>query len=232
MSKFVRVGQSAASPASITQRREVVVDPYVDERGYIQNAGLTFQPIVELERGAIDGPRAIILHRTFSSTASGTMTSFRQQRIGTHFLVEKDGTIYQCASLKKKTAHVGPIHSRCLKEGTCPPEETKSLSRMGPKQGHDHEKTKPYPSRYPMNEDSVGIETVAMYSPTTKQWDAATSQQRESISKLVKLLQSLFSLTDSDVYEHDKISRKTEGEGADLYDGTGSVPTRFPPPFF
>lgn len=83
-----------------------------------------------------------------------------------------------------------------------------------------------------MNEDSVGIETVAMYFDKSKRWEAATGPQRQAISSLVQLLQSLYSLTDADVYEHDQISRKTEGEGADLYDGARGVPARFPPSFF
>ena len=231
MTRFIRVGQSNASLVSRMERKSVFVRPHLDDNGYIQNAGLKFRPIAALENGTIDGPHAIILHRTFSSTAASTLASFGRG-IGTHFLVAKDGTIYQCASLKQKTAHVGPIRSRCLVEGTCSAQEAVKIRSYGAMAGHRHEKVKPYPARYPMNEDSIGIETVAMYLETTKQWEPATGAQRKAISSLVKLLQSMYSLTDADVYEHDQISRKTEGEGAGLYDGPGGVPARFPPPFF
>jgi N-acetyl-anhydromuramyl-L-alanine amidase AmpD len=203
----------------------------VDAKGYIEGAGLVHNPVVALERGELDGPHAIVLHRTVSSTASSTIAAF-ERGVGTHFVIDKDGTIYQTASLNKKTAHVGPIRSRCFEENTCSPAEAAEISRYGVKQGHNHEKSKRYPERYPMNEDSVGIEVVAMYHQETAQWDAPTPAQKESISRLVGLLKSNYSMTDADVYEHDKISRKTAGEGAGLYDVNDSVPARFPPPFF
>ena len=203
----------------------------VNAKGYIEGAGLIHNPVSALERGELNGPHAIVLHRTVSSTASSTIAAF-ERGVGTHFVIDKDGTIYQTASLGKKTAHVGPIRSRCFEENTCSPTEAARIRRYSPKQGHDHEKTKHYPERYPMNEDSVGIEVVAMYHQETEQWDAPTPAQKEAISRLVSLLQSNYSMTDADVYEHDKISRKTAGEGAGLYDGNDRVPARFPPPFF
>lgn len=40
---------------------------------------------------------------------------------------------------------------------------------------------------------------------------------KKSIEKLVDIIKNIYELEDRDVYEHDKISYKTEGEGADLY---------------
>lgn len=231
MSLFVRVGEGTTSIVSNTQRARIVARPYVDARGYIQNAAITFHPVPLLERGPLEGPLAIVLHRTVSSTASSTLNAF-QRGVGTHFLIAKDGTIYQCASLERKTAHVGPIRARCLEDGSCDASEAAAVARMSPMAGHRHEKVKPYPRRFPMNEDSVGIETVAMYFEDREEWEAPTEAQRRSITALVQLLQRLYSLTDEDVYEHERISRKTAGEGAGLYDGTERLPARFPPPAF
>lgn len=41
--------------------------------------------------------------------------------------------------------------------------------------------------------------------------------KKKSIEKLVDIIKNIYELEDRDVYEHDKISYKTEGEGADLY---------------
>ncbi|MDN5780468.1 MAG: N-acetylmuramoyl-L-alanine amidase [Luteimonas sp.] len=218
MKKFLEVGQSTTSPAENTERKEIEVEVYVGENGYVQNAGFTHQPIAALEETAIQGPNAIVMHRTVSSTASSALSSFKRG-IGTHFLIDKDGTTYQTASLKYHTSHIGPIRSRCFVEGTCPAEETKKIAKYGPKQGHDHEKNKAYPDRYPVNKDSVGIEVVAMYDESTRTWDEPTAAQTESIKTLVRILKNAYRLEDADLYAHDTISRKTEGEGKGLYSG-------------
>lgn len=217
MTKYFRLGQYPVTPVSNTQRKEILVKVYVDDKGYIQNTGSIFKPIAALEKGPMIGPKAIVMHRTDSSTASSTLSAF-QRGLGTHFLIDKDGTTYQTASLLKQTAHVGPIKIRCLDDGTCRPDEAKNLMRLGPRQGHNHEKPKAYPSRYPMNEDSVGIEVVAKNLGGDFKWEAPTAAQSKSINTLIQILKEQYELSDSDIYEHDKISRKTRGEGAGLYD--------------
>lgn len=216
--RFVEVGSSQTSDVTNTRRAEVSVDPYVGENGFVQNAGFVHRPIAALEKGVITGPVAAVLHRTVSTTAGSALNSF-SSGIGTHFLIDKDGTTYQTASLRKYTAHVGPIRSRCLAEGACDPEEAKRLRQLGPRDGHNHEKVKLYPDRYPKNEDSVGIEVVAMYHESTKSWDAPTPEQTESVRTLIGLLKRFYGFGDDDVYAHDTISRKTAGEGQGLYAG-------------
>ena len=97
---------------------------------------------------------------------------------------------------------------------------------------HNRARVNPYPDRFPINEDSVGIEVVAMYAEATRRWHPPTPEQSESIALLARILKTQYSLTDADIYEHDRISRKTAGEGAGLYDGADGLPVRFPPPFF
>src|SRR5690606_8060251 len=43
----------------------------------------------------------IVVHQTGGSTAQSTFNSYRNSTTGAHFLVEKDGKIYQTASLHK-----------------------------------------------------------------------------------------------------------------------------------
>lgn len=109
---------------------------------------------------------------------------------------------------------------------------------MGPQRIYNHEKVKAYPLRYPMNEDSVGIETVAKFDRSKKEWEAPTVEQSVAISRLIGILKEEYGLSDADIYEHDRVSYKEPGEGAGLYDrgdggsDIGSVPARFPPPLF
>ena len=194
MPRFVHVGQSLTSKVTNTTRKTVSVPVYVDEQGYVQNAGFVFKPIRALEHGALQGPRAIVLHRTVSSSARSSL------------------------------------------KGSCDAAEQSAVESLARRQAyremHNREKAKPYPDRFPMNEDSVGIEVVAMYTEATRQWDPPTPGQSEAISLLARILKTQYSLTDADIYEHDRISRKTAGEGAGLYDSTDGVPVRFPPPVF
>lgn len=175
--------------------------------------------ITNLEKGNMPVVHAIVLHRTGGSSLSAAMASFRNSGIGTHFIIDKDGTIRQTANTNKYAYHIGKIRARCMEEGTCSPEEAKKIKGFGwaPTKIHNNEKVKKYSARYPLNTDSLGIEVVAGYNTTTKIWDPATPKQKAAINYLVKKLQETFNLTDKDIYEHDKISYKTAGEGAGLY---------------
>ncbi len=229
MPAYMPVEKSKTTVVTNKQRKEAPAKIYVGKNGYIQNAGYTIKPIPALERGSMIGPKAIVLHRIVSTTASGPLASF-QNGLGTHFLIDKDGTTYQTASINFHTSHIGPIRSRCFVEGTCSVQEASKIGKMSPIQGHRYEKIKPYPARYPINDDSIGIEVVGMYQESAGLWDPATDAQRDSVSRLVGILKKEYSLTDADIYEHDKISRKTAGEGAGLYNSVDLVPIEPSPP--
>lgn len=217
--RVISVARATTSPVSQTQRRVVAVKVYVDEKGYVQNAGFVLKPIAALDKGAMDGPKAVVLHRTDSRGLASPLQSF-EGGIGTHFIVDKDGCVYQTASLLRKTAHVGKIKSRCFEGGSCPVDEMKKIKSWGwaPAKVYAHEKSKDYPARYPMNEDSVGIETVADHDGTS--WEAPTPAQASAIQSIIQILKGEYGLDNADIYEHDKISYKTPGEGAGLFDAT------------
>ncbi|EDP9826591.1 N-acetylmuramoyl-L-alanine amidase, partial [Salmonella enterica subsp. enterica] len=188
---------------------------YVDSEGYIQNAEITKKTVKELEHGEMDKINAIILHRTESS--SEPFDSFKRKKEGTHFVVAKNGTLYQSASLFEWTPHIGKIRSRCQEEKTWSDEERKKIQSFGwnPKRLYEYELEKEYPVRYPYNKDSVGIEVVADY--VSGSWENPTAEQMKSINKLIDILMNIYELQKKDIYEHDKISYKTAGEGAGLY---------------
>jgi len=209
------------NPANKTKNSRSI---YVDDDGYLRDSSIVKSPVKELIQGRLKVVHAIILHRTGSSNVPGTLASFKTKKDGTQFLIGKDGTIYQTASIMDETPHVGPIKSKCDTNKTCLPEEQDIMKKFNkmpvPKRKKplsEYEKKKTYGVRYPDNQDSIGIEVVAMYDYDTKTWPKATDEQLKSIKKLVHLLQKIFGLTDGDVYGHGEIAYKTKDEGDGLY---------------
>ena len=206
------------------------LSPHAQQRtigadGYLTDPDITRSAIPALERGAMPAVNGIVLHRTMGATAAGTLGHWRSeaQPYGTHFLIDRDGTIHQTASLERHTAHVGRIRSRGEVEGTLPAEEQQRMDDARRASGNDYaavhrvESGRPYPQRYPTNGDSVGIEVVVTYDQQTRTWQAPTERQTASIRRLVGILQRNYGLDDHDIYQHDAISYKTQGEGAGLY---------------
>ncbi len=156
--------------------------------GMIYSPRINFNRIEKLERGTLGSSiKGIVLHRTASPTSASTISSFQNGRnglnYGTHFVVDKDGTIIQTASLKHFTLHVGRVRNK----------------------------------EFPINENSVGIEVVGMYDDESKTWEQPTPEQISSTAWLVNSLRQTYNLQRADVYNHDKISYKTAGEGTVVY---------------
>lgn len=213
----------------------------------VKHADQTKQLATALEKGNLTKQqiKAIVLHRTDTDTSLQAINGFLRG-VGTHFLIDTDGTIYQCASLYKYTQHIGKIGSKCYDNDTCDESYTKKI--LGyyqgkiPKQIHDNvrkeeEKNFAYPNRYPINNESIGIEVVGKATDLRKlpidnkypqitfyaaTWDTSeqTDQtQKDSIKNLVEILKTEYNLTENDIYEHDDISpQKTRGEAKDLYE--------------
>lgn len=73
----------------------------VDKDGMLTVPEIRNARVTALEHGALTSPEAIVMHRTESSTAKSTLDGYNAggQPAGAHFLIDKDGTIYQTASL-------------------------------------------------------------------------------------------------------------------------------------
>lgn len=68
-----------------------------------------------LEHGRLAAVHAMVIHHTASSAASATPSAYRNIENGAHFLIVKDGRIYQTANLHARCYHVGRyIKSKCL----------------------------------------------------------------------------------------------------------------------
>jgi len=155
---------SAQTPAADSLRPFALPATQVDRNGMLTIPDIRNERVTALEHGTLKSPEAIVMHRTESSTAQSTLDSYKAggQPAGAHFLIGKDGTIYQTASLSHQTWHVGKIRSRGAEEGTLSETDRHWHASTGfkPSAINSHENANPYPVRYPNNSDSVGIEVV------------------------------------------------------------------------
>lgn len=181
-----------------------------------------------LEHGELKEVKGIVLHRTDSTTAASTLSGYKAgQTTGAHFLIDADGSIYQTANLDKQAYHVGKIRSRAQDEGTLSTADAAAVNSIVDNKSLSYpekvrqlnalEQKKDYPSRYPTNADSLGIEVVGKYDTSTQAFSPPTAQQLSSTHTLVEALKDSYGLTNQDIYDHGVISykdpKKTEGSG-------------------
>jgi hypothetical protein len=134
---------------------------HVDSHGYVLNARVQRTPRPLIERGVLQRISGIIVHQTGGASGASSLSSYTMQNAtGAHFLIDKDGTIYQTASLFRQTWHVGRLRARCVAEYRCSPAELQALKSFSPRTEHRMEMAKQVPQRYPSDEDSIGIEIV------------------------------------------------------------------------
>lgn len=169
--------------------------------GFIQSDFVEINQISDLERGSLNDPKGIVLHRTVSSSTQSTINAFKRGRdgvnYGTHFIVGKDGKVIQTASLDKYTLHVGKTRN----------------------------------SYYPNNSNSIGIEVVGNYNKKTKSWESVTPKQQRAVAGLVQSLMNIYGLNIHNLYNHEDISYKTAGEGRTVYEAIFSgIGAEFKPP--
>jgi N-acetyl-anhydromuramyl-L-alanine amidase AmpD len=148
---------------------------FISRGGIVDAERIKVKIFSTIERGKLDAVNGIVVHQTNSPTAQGAFNSYANTKgskppNGAHFLIDKDGQIYQTASLFRVTNQVGFLQSRCVITQKCTPTELKSASALEKTKGnseraeaiHANEKVKKWPSRYPSNADAIGIEIVGM----------------------------------------------------------------------
>ncbi|MFC5525100.1 N-acetylmuramoyl-L-alanine amidase [Rhodanobacter ginsengisoli] len=198
------------------------------EDGKLVDKDVEIKLYPSIEHGTLDKVSSIVLHRTDSSSAAGTLSAYAGgKETGAHFLLDKLGHIYQTARLDRICWHVGILVARCQMEKSCDPKELKTIAALMHEKGvafgrraknlSQHEVGKKYPMRYPANGDSLGIEVVGMYLPAENAFEKPTPAQFKSLKYLVDILVGEFRLNRmSDVYAHGAIARKELSEGAQL----------------
>lgn len=172
----------------------------VDSSGMIANdPRIELHRVTELETVAFSDPTAdidkVVFHRTVTTSAESTFNSFETPRggthYGTHFVVGRDGTIYQTASLNYKTNHVANGHNS----------NSIGIEVVG------------------MPVDANGNQTVGPPNGTpVAGWQALTPAQISSTAYLTNSLNSHFGLGNDTVAVHEDLQAKTEGEGRTVLD--------------
>jgi N-acetylmuramoyl-L-alanine amidase len=190
----------------------------IDKDGKVLDAGVIPKLLSTIEHGAMKTIHGIIVHQTGGSTAQSTLSSYaKKDAHGAHFLIDKDGTIYQTASLYKITHHVGLLKPRCVLEKSCSPVDIKSLGKLKPKQQSTIENAKAFPTRLPNNSDSIGIEIVGAAIEQKKGepvYEAVNDAQNAALGWLVKQLSDSLGVPLTEVYRHPTVSWKNVTEAS------------------
>lgn len=192
----------------------------VNKDGMLVDGRVILRRFPAIEHGKLAGVHAIVVHQTDAPTAQNTFNSYTAGGNGAHFLIDKNGQIYQTASMNMRCYHVGRlIKSKCLtvNKSSCDSASMAKILAMSwtaqIKALDAHERTKSYPDRYPVNNDSIGIELVGK-SIDTKSYETVSPLQNMSLQWLVSELYSHFSVTSNDLYRHPEVSYKNPGEAS------------------
>ena len=190
----------------------------IDPIGRVLHRSITLRIFHSLEGAPLNVVHGIVVHQTDSSSAASTLDQYgRGSTIGAHFLIDKDGTTYQTASVRHRTRHVGWLKPRCIAEHRCTPAELSALrgKRLGSGIGRV-EAAKPFPLRFPGNDDALGIEVVGKAQPTPQgdKYEVLTAAQQGSLRWLVQALSLALAVPMREVYRHPEVSWKTESEAS------------------
>lgn len=192
----------------------------INALGHVLDPRIKLSIRPHIERGPMLHVQGIIVHQTGSPTAQSTLNGYGPRANGAHLLIDKDGTIYQTASLLKQTAHVGRLRARCIARSSCSPTEARAFVNMSPSARNRHEMTKQVPDRYPSNEDSIGIELVGQAFPLSESrsdkqtYEAVTSAQNASLKWLVGALAMQLGVPMTEIFRHPVVSQKNATEAA------------------
>ena len=185
----------------------------IDKYGVVVNARIRLALRPALEHARMVHIHGIIVHQTDSASVESTLSQYTKAGSnGAHFLIDKDGTIFQTASVYKRTSHVGLLKSRCIVEHTCPSTELKSVRSLSLKALSVHESKKSWPDRYPSNSDALGIELVGKFIESKDSYESLTKEQNESLKWLVAALAETLNVPLREVFRHPDVSYKTVSE--------------------
>lgn len=167
-----------------------------------------------IERQALEAIHGVIVHQTGGATAQSSLDSYQKKDAnGAHLLVDRDGTIYQTASIRRQTWHVGKLKARCLAETRCSPVDIKALAKFNPTAENRREMDKKFLDRYPANVDAIGIELVGMPDKDGV-YESVTDAQNTTLAWLLKEISQTFNVAMTEVFRHPDVSRKTPSEAA------------------
>jgi N-acetylmuramoyl-L-alanine amidase len=206
VNKYLILGQSHKSISKCENVKEepttpackkdciCIINPVVVCDNFVSNERVSVEHISFIEHGKMnDIVKGIVLHRTENYTTKQTINAFNNKRdgvyYGAHFIVGKDGDITQTAGFDKFTYHAAVTKKPAL--GII------------------------------SNSNSIGIEVVGKYEKkkdSVGKWEDVSDIQAQGVVCLVRMLLRKYNLTFNDnIYCHDEISSKTDGEGTVVY---------------
>lgn len=117
---------------------------------------------------------------------------------------------------------MGKLYSKCRTTTSCSKEDAANLEKILHKKNISwgkkfrlvtkSELTKSYPSRFPHNYDSLGIEIVSVLSKEKEIYEIPNKKQLESLYWLLDELVTTYSLSVKDIYAHGKIAHKDKNK--------------------
>jgi N-acetyl-anhydromuramyl-L-alanine amidase AmpD len=212
----------------------------IDAQGMVTgNVRITPRRMPAIERTPLKQILGIVVHQTDTIDERAVYNSYNSPKAnGAHFLIAKDGMIYQTASLSSRTNHAGKLKARCIAEHKCTPAELikhkKTPSKDLPAVMNKMEMLKTVPSPYPSNLDSIGIEIVGKASlPPGKKmpsgltalkqdifirqnavYEPVNGQQQLALQYLIDELTSTLHIPKSEIHRHPEVSRKNPTEAS------------------
>ena len=193
----------------------------VNKEGHLIDPRIRIRICPLIEHGDLEIVHGIVIHQTDGASAQSALDQYHRGGAGAHFLLDKDGTIFQTASIFKVTWNVGKIKSRCVAEHRCTPVELSKLQKMTPSQISRMQWKKPYPMRFPSNQDSIGIELVGQAFPVDrnikadqKAFEAVSQEQNISLTWLVQALSECLKVPMTEIFRHPEDSWKNITEAS------------------
>jgi len=188
-----------------------------NKEGWATHPSITVEEKAAIQHGSMAAVRAIVLHRTGSSSGKSVLNAWNNKKEGTHFLIDEKGKIFQCASLKTKCWHVGKLYSKCRQVNSCDEADLQIINNILHGKGSwgqkfrlvtSHELNKPYPERYPHNHDSLGIEVVGVLGKKSNIYEDANAAQLTSLFTLIDALSTKYGFNLEDLYAHGQVAHK------------------------
>lgn len=203
----------------------------VNKLGWIENQ-LVAPRLTELEFEPRPGAwRGIIVHQTMDEkkvAPTGLLKYWNTPGIkaGTHFLIDREGVVYQAVSFNWITYHTGSLRPRCrfattdpvVRKGRPNKSDCNYAASLTPKQISDIEKEKKtVPDRYPSNYDSIGIEILSMRlsNDNDARAEPVNAKQNVALKWLVNsLLMTFPSISRDEIWRHPVIGYKSPHEAS------------------
>ena len=105
MDKWMRPGPLGTEQSGVDTRAAASDSAFlIDAHGFVVHPRVRLVIARKIERGPMTQVRGLIVHQSGGPTAQSSLESYKIAGAnGAHFLIDKDGTIYQTASVLKRT---------------------------------------------------------------------------------------------------------------------------------